>query len=149
MCCTTTARADDLAMRFEQWTDNEIVCRIREAGDTVRRLPRPRGPAGYSSGWPDVVRDVRDAYGYTPSQIRPAAPTPRAIDRMDEVFTWFRFLEGRVDECRAMWLCVGCGMSFSQVGRVLGVSRTTIRTRVWGAVRLVSAGLNKINRNPP
>lgn len=132
--------------RLEPWTEQEIALRLREAGDTVRRLPKPKGPAGYGSGWPEVVRDARDAYGYTPGSVRPAAPSPTAIDRMDEVFTWFRFLEGRPDECRAFWLAVGCGHSFPQTGRILGVSKTTVRARVWAAMRLVIEGLNAVNK---
>lgn len=130
-------------MRTEPWTVDEVVNRLREAGDTVRRLPKPRGPAAYGSGWPDVVRDAREAYGYTEGRIRPAAPTPRSIDRLDEVFGWFTYLEDRRDEMRAMWAAVGCGMSFSQTARITGVTRKTIRVRVWAAVQRIVDGLNR------
>ena len=129
--------------RLEPWTQDEVVNRLREAGDTVRRLPRPKGPAGYGSGWPEVVRDAREAYGYTEAKVRPPAPSPGAIDRMDAVFDWFRFLADRPDEMRAMWLAAGCGYSFAQVGRIIGANRKTIRVRVWAAVRLIVDGLNQ------
>lgn len=129
--------------RTEPWTQDEVVRRLREAGDTVRRLPKPRGPIGFGSGWPDVVRDAREAYGYTEGRLRPAAPTPRAIDRMEEVFTWFQYLADHTDEMRAMWLAVGCGLSFAHTARMMGVHRKTIRLRVWASVQRVSEGLNR------
>jgi hypothetical protein len=131
-----------MGKRLEPWTDDEVAARLREAGDTVRRLPKPRGPAAYGSGWPDVVRDAREAYGYTEGSIRPAAPTPRAIDRMMEVFTWFQFLEGNVEEMRAMWISLGCGVSFANTARMFGVHRKTVGARTWAAVRRIAHGLN-------
>ena len=129
--------------RTEPWTQDEVVSRLREAGETVRRLPKPRGPAGYGSGWPDVVRDCREAYGYTEGKLKPPPPTPRAIDRTDEVFTWFRFLEDQRDEMRALWIAAGCGVSFAQTARILGVNRKTVGVWVWAAAQRIAVGLNK------
>lgn len=134
--------------RSEPWTQEEIVQRLREAGDTVRRLPKPRGPAGYGSGWPDVVRDAREAYGYTEGRLKPAPPTPRAIDRTEEVFTWFRFLDGQRDEMRALWIAAGCGVSFAHTARILGIHRKTCRMWVWASARRIVAGLNAPEKNP-
>jgi hypothetical protein len=86
--------------RLEPWTRDEIVSRFREAGDTVKRLPRAKGPAMYGSGWPQIVQDARDAYGYTEARIALPAPSPRAIDRTYEVFSWFQHFDGDVDEAR-------------------------------------------------
>jgi hypothetical protein len=110
-------------MRLEPWTREEVIGRFREAGDTVKRLPKPKGPASYGSGWPGVVQDARDAYGYTETRLRLAAPTPRAIDRMDEVFDWFRYFSDNPEEMRVVWLACGCGVSFAQCGRILGMTR--------------------------
>lgn len=128
--------------RLEPWTRDEIVSRFREAGDTVKRLPRAKGPASYGSGWPQIVQDARDAYGYTEARIALPAPSPRAIDRTYEVFSWFRFFDGDVDEMRAVWLCAGYGLSFSSAARTMGVSRTTIRSRAWAGIERVVVGLN-------
>lgn len=132
--------------RLEPWTRDEIIHRFREAGDTVRRLPRAKGPAQYGSGWPPIVQDARDAYGYTEATIRLAAPSPRAIDRMGEVFGWFRFFNGDIEEMRAVWLVAGCGISFTGVGRILGISKTTVRSKAWAGVERVVAGLNNIHK---
>lgn len=131
--------------RLEPWTRDEIVSRFREAGDTVKRLPRAKGPASYGSGWPQIVQDARDAYGYTEARIALPAPSPRAIDRTYEVFSWFRFFDGDVDEMRAVWLCAGCGYSVANASRKIGVSRATIRSRARAGVYRIVAGLNRLS----
>lgn len=70
--------------------------RIDEAADTLRRLPR-HGlfPDGTRSFWPDVVRKRQEAYGYDQVQVRPAAPTGREIDRLDEVLAVILKLDHR------------------------------------------------------
>lgn len=125
-----------------RWTRDEVISRFREAGDTVKRLPKAKGPAMYGSGWPAIVQDARDAYGYTEATLRLAAPSPRAIDRTAEVFTWFRFFDGDVEVMRIVWLCAGLGFSFSQIARVSGTSRTTVRAKAWAGVEMVLQGLN-------
>lgn len=66
-----------------------VIYRLEEAGRTLIALPG-KGclPASFGSGWPDVVRAAVEAYGYDPEQIRPPAPEPQAITRMDEAFRW-------------------------------------------------------------
>lgn len=130
--------------RLEPWTRDEVVGRFREAGDTVRRLPRAKGPASYGSGWPPFVQDPRDAYGYTEATLRLPAPSPRAIDRADEVFAWFRFFDGDVEVMRTVWLCAGHGLSFAKVAGRLGTSKTIVRSRAWAGVERIVAGLNQI-----
>lgn len=128
--------------RLEPWTREEVVARFREAGDTVRRLPRAKGPAQYGSGWPEVVQDARDAYGYTEPTIRLPAPSPRAIDRTNEVFSWFRFFAGDVQIMRVVWLCCGMGFSFSEIARASGMSKNMVRAKAWAGVEMVMQGLN-------
>ena len=134
-------------MRLEPWTHDEIRMRFREAGDTVRRLPRVKGPAGYGSGWPEMVRKYSEAYGYNEARLRPAPPSPRAIDRMEEVFTWFGYLDGSIQEMRALWLADACGFGWSQAGRVMRVSPTSVQRYVFAGSKRIAAALNSINRN--
>lgn len=128
--------------RLEPWTRDEVVGRFREAGDTVRRLPRAKGPASYGSGWPPFVQDARDAYGYTEATLRLPAPSPRAIDRADEVFGWFRFFDGDVQIMQVVWLCCGMGVSFSKISRASGMSKNMVRAKAWAGVEMVMQGLN-------
>ncbi|MCP4328386.1 MAG: hypothetical protein GY791_08120 [Alphaproteobacteria bacterium] len=75
----------------------EVVVRLREAAETIARLragPNLR-PAGYRSSMPDYVRDAVESYGYDRAESRPAIPSPREIDRMDEAFGWLPLIEDR------------------------------------------------------
>jgi hypothetical protein len=117
-----------------------IVARTREAYDTLRRLPGGIGPAQLKAAWPEPVRNAIEAYGYTSDKPRLPPPRPSAIDRMDEVFTWFNFLTNR-EETRAYWLCAGAGLRFRKAANILGVSRETVRLRTYVAVERIRVGL--------
>lgn len=131
--------------RLEPWTSDEVVERFREAGDTVRRLPRAKGPAQYGSGWPPVVRSYWEAYTADSDDapaIRLPAPSPKAIDRADEVFSWFRFFDGDVDSMRVVWLVCACRLSLRTIARKQHRSRDTVRALAFAGVQRVVHGLN-------
>ena len=70
------------------WTAEQIRERMADAADTLRRLPKPRGlERSLQSPWPDVIRDWL-AYGWDPTHVRIAAPSPQAITRLDECLEW-------------------------------------------------------------
>lgn len=70
------------------WTAEDIRDRLADAADTLRRLPKPRGlERSLQSPWPDVIRDWL-AYGWEPTHVRIAAPSPQAITRLDECLEW-------------------------------------------------------------
>ena len=69
-------------------TVEELRERLADAADTLRRLPKPKGLERIlQSPWPDTLREWL-SYGYDRTQVRRAAPTPQAIDRLDEVLEW-------------------------------------------------------------
>jgi len=105
-----------------------VTARLREAWDTLRRLPAHAVPALFSS-WPQAVQDVADAYGYTPATVRLSPASPQAIDRMMETFTWFRALNGDPHLTRAVWLTAAAGMGVRRAAHVLGIHRDTVRAR--------------------
>lgn len=78
--------------RESAWTAEEIRERLADAGDTLRRLPKPQGlERSLQSPWPDMLRDWL-AYGWDRTQVRRAAPSPQAITRLDEVLAWLHIL---------------------------------------------------------
>ncbi|MFM9863593.1 MAG: DUF6362 family protein [Micropepsaceae bacterium] len=105
-----------------------IAARLREAWDTLRRMPTQDVPA-LRSGWPQTVQDVADAYGYTPATARLSPASPRAIDRMMETFTWFQALENAPHLTRAVWLTAASGMGIKRAALTLGIHRDTARAR--------------------
>ena len=121
---------------------DQLTARLREAWDTLRRLPSQSVPV-LRSAWPQTVQDASDAYGYTPATARLSPASPRAIDRMHETFTWFRFLEDAPHLTRALWLTAGCGMGVRRAAQVLGIHRDTVRTRRDDALDRMAEGLRR------
>lgn len=105
-----------------------IAARLREAWDTLRRLPGNTVPE-LRSAWPEAVQDVADAYGYTQAIVKLPPPTPRAIDRMTETFTWFASLTDHPHLTRAVWLTAASGMGIRRAALTLGIHRDTVRAR--------------------
>ena len=119
-----------------------IAARLREAWDTLRRLPGNTVPE-LRSAWPTVIQDVTDAYGYTPPIARLPPPSPRAIDRMSETFTWFRALEGHPHLTRAVWLTAAAGMGVRRAANILGIHRDTVRIRRDEALDRMAEGVGR------
>jgi DNA-directed RNA polymerase specialized sigma24 family protein len=105
-----------------------VAARLREAWDTLRRVPAQTVPALRSS-WPLAIQNVADAYGYTPPAVRLAPASPQAIDRMLETFAWFAALDGHPHLTRAVWLTAAAGMGPRRAGHILGIHRDTVRAR--------------------
>lgn len=72
------------------FTPLDIDARMIAAESTLRRLPEPM-LRGFGSGWPDVVRDSVESYGYTPTKVR-AAPSARDISAMQEAMQWLLWI---------------------------------------------------------
>lgn len=70
-----------------------VVARLEAAGSTLLAMRgRSPWPAQYRCALPESVQLVVEAYGYTPSEIRPALPDAAAITRMDAVFRWLQLV---------------------------------------------------------
>lgn len=123
------------------WSRESVASRVREAWDTLRRVPSQRVP-GFRVSWPDFVRDVADAYGYTAATVRLARASPQAIDRMQEVFGWFAALDGQPHLTKAVWLCAGAGMGPKRAATILGVHRDTMRARRDDGLDRIADALN-------
>lgn len=122
------------------WTRDHVTARLREAWDTLRRVPAPR-IAELKSYWPQAIQDTAEAYGYTPAVVHLSPASPKAIDRMHETFSWFRFLEGMPHLTKAVWLTAACGMGPNRAGSILGIHRDTARTRRDEALDRIAEGL--------
>ena len=109
-------------------TRDTVAARLREAWDTLRRVPAHGVPA-LRSHWPQTIQDVADAYGYTPMTAKLAPANPRAIDRMMETFTWFQALSDAPHLTRAVWLTAAAGMGIRKAAHILGAHRDTVRAR--------------------
>src|SRR3954468_13556845 len=69
--------------------EHEIEARLEHAGGTLLALPATGCRlAGYRCGMPPIVREFAQFYGWDQPRLRPAAPSPEDIDRMDEALGW-------------------------------------------------------------
>ncbi len=106
------------ARLVEMWTSKQVKERLRDAAHTIRRLRSGPNlwPAGYRSSMPDYVRDAVESYGYGTATVRPAIPSPREIDEMDEAFGWLPMIADN-DQRRLV------------LARAFGVRWAVLRTR--------------------
>ena len=87
------------------WTRETIEDRIKEAVDTLERMPTER-PAGYGSCMPAIVRSKWESFGfdgdpwglYNERAKKYGPPTSEAIDRTMETITWLKWLSWKERE---------------------------------------------------
>lgn len=108
----------------------EVQDRIREAYDTLRRLPdddRRFLTAGERGSWPGYVRDWQ-AYGADTVRMPRIPPTPGAIDRLHETLAWLIWVEKQIPRSqKILWVCFGKGLSSARAARVVGIQRRTLQ----------------------
>ncbi|MEQ8396518.1 DUF6362 family protein [Thalassobaculum sp.] len=117
--------------------DSDVRSVLEEAAETLRRLPaglrRPR-----LTSWPEVVRDSSSLLAPpTEGRTRPAAPTPGAIDRMDEALMWLLACDG---EARRLVWARACRVPWRKLEDLDGRSHVTLR-------KIVSRGHDQIRRH--
>ena len=113
------------------WTPRRVAVRFEEAADVMARLPNERVPGLYGL-WPRIV-------SATVTSGRPAAPSPEAIDRMDEVVGWLCWLEP--EERMLVWLRAE-RLPWKWITRRLGIGRTTAWQRWTIALLKIATRLN-------
>jgi hypothetical protein len=118
-------------------TANEVKRRLREAATTFlawnANQPHPLAK-GYGNGWPQIVREAAEAYGWTPETTKLAVPSPDAISRMDEALAWLDLVER--DDQKLLWKWAN-GRQLWRLGQEWGKSESQIRywlTRACGVI---------------
>jgi hypothetical protein len=143
---------------MKHWTCALVWSRYLAAFDTLDRLPDSARPRGVRSFWPAVIRDFADAlaaeetrreegYPFARSWTRRAPPSHRAVDLMEEVWSWHaKYLSEEREAARvliAMAWCRARRRPLKIVFRSLDIRRReAYRTRD-KALDLVRAGLTR------
>ena len=103
----------------------ETRSRLAEAADALRRLSlNGIKPGALRSGWPDVVHQAHEAYGWTAERMRPPRPSPAQITRMDEAIGWLLWLDGQ--ERKIVW-ARSMGVSWRRIEDLDGRSIRTLQ----------------------
>lgn len=127
-----------------KYTPKMIEERFEEAAKTLRRLPY-KGPAGYKSSWPEIVRTAAESYGWQPARFPRITPSPEAISRMEETFDWLLWLEP--DDARIVWLRAE-GIRWRGITYRIGLSRSQAWRHWVAALILIANRLNKASAGP-
>lgn len=105
------------------WDERLVKAWIKEAADTLKRLPR-----GYVKPrvtyWPEVVQTSVESFGGARFENRLAAPSPRAIDRMERVLGWWFYCDD--DSRRIVW-ARACGVPWRRLEDIDGRIHVTLR----------------------
>ena len=124
----------------ELWTAVMIADRLREAAETLWRLPAHHPGRRVSSSWPEIVRSFKELKGFSDPAPTRLAPGARAIDRMDEVLmTWLPRLDGA--EVKILWSWMA-KIPTEHTARKLGISRSTLNRRRSASLKKLAVLLN-------
>jgi len=109
------------------WTAERIKARFEEAAGTLRalRLGARDRPQARLARWPDVVHQAMLAYGWSETRVRPPAPAPEAIDRLDETLAW---LWPMADDERRLVMARAFRLPWRRIEDMDGRSERTLRT---------------------
>jgi hypothetical protein len=125
-------------MTEQRWTATLVADRVAQATDTLARLPDQRVHGIYDL-WPKLI-------GAAGRQVRPAAASPEAIDRMDEALGWLLWLEP--EERQLVWLRAE-GLPWKWITRRLGIGRTTAWQRWTTALLKIVVRLEVVEQIRP
>lgn len=122
-------------------TPTAMALIAEEAVDTIWRLEWCEGgelPRRLRAAFHSVVNDHREAYGWQPVSVRPAPPSPAAIDRLDRFLALMA--ETLTDEQRKVIWARAYQCRWHAIGRKLKASRYRAR-RTWvvAILRLTAA----------
>lgn len=131
--------------------DAEMVTwRLEQAGAALMAMRgRSPYPTEYGSGWPTVIHDVFEAYGWTDEAPRPAVPSAAAISSMDRAYAWLkliprsRYVLRRVVAGRSLVHPVTGRHLFSwrRLARRLGCDHEAVRTWHGRGIAIIVSGL--------
>ncbi len=129
-----------------------VCAMLEEAGATLLALPQTGYSTRLRSGGLDWVRDAGAvlAAGTGPAPLRPAIPSPAAIDRMDRVLRWISLLPDnmfvlrRVAGARALVHPMTGRYLFPwrRLGKALGADHKAVQRWHSQAMIRISAALN-------
>ncbi|MCR9256281.1 MAG: DUF6362 family protein [Alphaproteobacteria bacterium] len=122
--------------------EKRVKERLKEAAQTLRRLPRQRLQSAMTS-WPDVVRQSAEAYGFEKASFRPIPPRPDQISRMDEALPWLFSLDAEIR--RIVW-ARAAGVPWRKLEMMDGRSHTTLRKLENQGVQMIVATLAESDR---
>ncbi|MDB5407746.1 MAG: uncharacterized protein JWL84_2658 [Rhodospirillales bacterium] len=119
------------------WTPRLVEAYVAEAAVTLHCLPEQR-VQGYVNTWPEIQSDACDTDGVADRPTR-FTPSPNAIDQMDRVLLWLRWLKR--DDQRIVWERAK-RRPWKDIAHEHGADRSTVWRRWTYALVTIAARLN-------
>lgn len=120
------------------WTANKVSDRFKEAHRVAHQLP-PANARGYVNCWPAIIRQSWELLSADERHQSAMAPSPRSIERMQEVMRWVQWLD--VDDRLLLWEFAR-GTPRCDIATSFGISRSTAWRRWKSALQLIALHLN-------
>ncbi len=126
-----------------------VIASLETAGKTLLSLPHEGHGTHLRTGGLDYVNAAIEAYGWTDLPVRPARPSGREIDRMDEVLGWIalipneRYVLRRIVGTRALVSPVTDRHLFHwrKIAKMLGCDRRALARWHAEGINLIVRGL--------
>lgn len=71
---------------------DDVTYRLEEAGATLLALPGSEWKWRHHSASVDIMRTALESYGWSSDRVRPPAPGPEKIARMNEALSWLSLI---------------------------------------------------------
>jgi hypothetical protein len=93
-----------------EWPPEQVGKFLTDAFRIVHRLPKPKGPRGYGSNWPAIVRDADDLAGISAEDkdelqrlaLKRIPPTASQLQKTERVLVWLDRLRSQDAEQATM-----------------------------------------------
>ncbi|MFP5078294.1 hypothetical protein ACLE20_13380 [Rhizobium sp. YIM 134829] len=133
-------------MKYQAWTWKAVEDRVIEMADTIRMMPRTRGPKQFGSSMPEAVQSFSEAYGSEEARYRESA-SAAALGRSEQVWGWINtFLD---EPSRKLlyawsWVKVRKGMKISAFAAQNDMNDRMLRRSIQSHCQSIANSLNRI-----
>lgn len=133
-------------MNYEAWTWKAVEGRVLEMADTIRMMPRAKGPKVYGSAMPEAVQSFSEAYGSEAARYRESA-SAASLARSEQVWGW---INSYLDEpARKLlyawsWVKVRKGMKISAFAARNDMNDRMLRRSIQSHCQIIANNLNRI-----
>ena len=146
----TLAAATVTARPALGWTARDVAQRLRAAFRVLRQTPDPsrRFLRALRSAHPETLPSWSDSFAnavrdgkWQDLRVRPALPSARSIDDMDQALPWLLILENDLE--RQLVAAHAAGVSFGRLAKMLGIGKSTARDHFKRGCQRIAKELNR------
>lgn len=133
-------------MKYQAWTWKAVEGRVLEMADTLRLMPKHKGPKEYGSAMPEAVRRHEEAYGSDTAHSKETASAAN-LERMEQVWTWVNSYLSEPERKLIYawsWVKVRKGMKIAAFAAENDMSDRMLRREIVKLCSIIANNLNQI-----